>query len=73
MKGLTAALKSVECHELEAKLQQEQMENIFQRDVLSYLIQDKVDVAADNGVPWQGQLIRQREPILQYCYSGCQT
>ena len=30
------------------------MENVFQRDVLSYLIQDKVDVAADNGVLWQG-------------------
>jgi hypothetical protein len=57
VKGLAAALKSVDCLEFEAKLQQEQMENIFQRDVLSYLIQDKVDVAADNGVPWQGQLL----------------
>lgn len=52
--GLAAALKSVECNEMEAKLQQEQMENVFQRDVLSYLIQDKVDVAADSGALWQG-------------------
>jgi len=54
--GLMYALKSDECKEMEAKLHQEQMESIFQRDMLQYLIQDKVDVAVDHGVIWQGQL-----------------
>ena len=49
------ALKSDECKEMEAKLHQEQMESIFQRDMLQYLIQDKVDVAVDHGIIWQGQ------------------
>jgi len=48
------ALKTDECREMEAKLHQEQMESIFQRDMLQYLIQDKVDVAVDHGVIWQG-------------------
>jgi len=49
------ALKSDECKEMEAKLHQEQMESIFQRDMLQYLIQDKVDVAVDHGIIWQGR------------------
>jgi len=49
------ALKSDECKEMEAKLHQEQMESIFQRDMLQYLIQDKADVAVDHGVIWQGR------------------
>ena len=55
VQGLMYALKSDECKEMEAKLHQEQMESIFQRDMLQYLIQDKVDVAVDHGVIWQGQ------------------
>jgi len=51
------ALKTDECKEMEAKLHQEQMESIFQRDMLQYLIQDKVDVAVDHGVTWQGQSV----------------
>jgi len=50
------ALKNDECKEMEAKLHQEQMESIFQRDMLQYLIQDKADVAVDHGVIWQGRL-----------------
>jgi len=49
------ALKSDECKEMEAKLHQEQMESIFQRDMLQYLIHDKVDVAVDHGIIWQGR------------------
>ena len=48
------ALKNDECKEMEAKLHQEQMESIFQRDMLQYLIQDKADVAVDHGIIWQG-------------------
>jgi len=48
------ALKTDECKEMEAKLHQEQMESIFQRDMLQYLIYDKVDVAVDHGLIWQG-------------------
>ena len=51
------ALKSDECKETEAKLHQEQMESIFQRDLLQYLIQDKADVAVDHGIIWQGRLL----------------
>jgi len=50
------ALKSDECKEMEAKLHQQQMESIFQRDMLQYLIHDKVDVAVDHGIIWQGWL-----------------
>jgi len=48
------ALKTDDCKEMEAKLHQEQMESILQRDMLQYLIQDKVDVAVDHGIIWQG-------------------
>ena len=58
MKGLLAAQKDDDCRELVAKLHQEQMESIFQRDMLQYLIQDKVDVEIDNGVIWQGDLFK---------------
>jgi len=54
LQGLLAAQKDDECRELVAKLHQEQMESIFQRDMLQYLIQDKVDVEIDNGIIWQG-------------------
>ena len=45
-----AAQKDDECRELIAKLQQLQLDNIFQRDMLQGLIQDEADVQVDNNV-----------------------
>ena len=63
------ALKSDECKEMEAKLHQEQMESIFQRDMLQYLIHDKVDVAVDHGIIWQGWSLLHLVCIPSLCTS----
>ena len=49
VKGLLAAQKDSENKELLAKLHQERMDSTFQRDMLQYLIQDKVDIEIDDG------------------------
>ena len=50
-----ASQKDSENKELLAKLHQERMDSTFQRDMLQYLIQDKVDIEIDDS------LIRERE------------
>ena len=48
--GLLAAQKESENKELLAKLHQERMDGTFQRDMLQYLIQDKVDIEIDDSL-----------------------
>ena len=61
--GLMVAQKEAESKELLAKLHQERMDSTFQRDMLQYLIQDKVDIEIDdsllshrNGETWIGSV-----------------
>ena len=44
------AQKEAESKELLAKLHQERMDSTFQRDMLQYLIQDKVDIEIDDSL-----------------------
>ena len=48
--GLMVAQKEAESKELLAKLHQERMDSTFQRDMLQYLIQDKVDIEIDDSL-----------------------
>ena len=48
--GLVAAQRETEGKELVAKLHQERMDSTFQRDMLHYLIQDKVDIDIDDSL-----------------------
>ena len=48
--GMQVAAKEAESKELMAKLHHERMDTTFQRDILHYLIQDKVDVEIDDSI-----------------------
>ena len=50
IQGLVSAQKDAENKELLAKLHQERMDTTFQRDMLQYLIADKVDIDFDEAV-----------------------
>ena len=62
--GVLAAQKEAESKELVAKLHQERMDGTFQRDMLQYLIRDKVDLDIDDSLLMQ----RDGESMNTYIY-----
>ena len=74
---MLAAQKESESKELVAKLHQERMDGTFQRDMLQYLIRDKVDIDIDDSLLMQhngetNPVINEMVPIvLELAQANC--